>query len=76
MVPEKYAERMMIGIFNMIQFEDFSGDVFMTTNKGNNDLASLWEFMSWLVSKHHVSGDTYLVVSSPSVTAKGLAHNT
>lgn len=45
MIAEKYVERTMVGIFNMIQFEDFSGDVIVTTNKGDNDMASLWVFI-------------------------------
>ena len=45
MVAEKYVERTMIGIFNMVQIEDFSSYVIVTTNKGNNDMATLWEFI-------------------------------
>jgi hypothetical protein len=45
MVAEKFVKRTMIGIFNMVQFEGFSGDALVTTNKGNNDIASLWEFI-------------------------------
>jgi hypothetical protein len=41
MVAEKYVERTMIGIFNMVQIKDFSSYVIVTTNKGNNDMATL-----------------------------------
>jgi hypothetical protein len=45
MVLEKFIERAMIGIFNMIQFEDFSSYIFVTGNKGNDDMASLWKYI-------------------------------
>ena len=55
MVPEKYVERTMIGIFNMIQFEDFSSDISITVDKGNNDVASLWGIsgQGWYVSRYY-----------------------
>jgi hypothetical protein len=45
MVTKKLVERTMIEILNVIQFEDFSSYVIVTTNKGNNDMATLWEFI-------------------------------
>jgi hypothetical protein len=45
MIAEKFVERAMIEIFNMIQFEDFPSYVLVSINKGNNDMASLWEYV-------------------------------